>query len=419
MKKLMISLLSVLTAVPAIAGGGYRIHEFLDIYGMMGGMLYKQKHAYKDTDVCIGVTYTDKKCASDWNFIQNDSSNEYEHRIHHSRNASGNPWWDERGYMMMVALFVHEGGSYFCPVQIGAENKNRDSTWTVYALAGQQQNHCFWVCRDGYSGYQCKDKDNYKTCDPTPIKHSDYDHLKASDTGPNIEEQVPMFVWNSYSQGHEHDMIFAVTGWLESGHGVLAQPVITFCANHSTWPDIRSSIQVYPANFSEQVLLCKDGYRPQGNDCVPANASICLAAEGKMCQGWSSGFDESIHKLVKNPDSSQDCYQYRCKQANMAFVSEDDRSCAECTASLRDGISVWDGTCASCPVGQVFMGGDVNNTSKKVCGDAYALTKTDMMYGLNNKKSDVTKLEDQCWASGTTDGYRECVLPGQYSTDGN
>ena len=214
MKKLIISLLSVLTVVPAFAGGGNKADGLLSTYGG-GTMVYLKDHAYTGTDACIGISYKGKNCGATWNFV-NDEITEREYRIKWHYQYGTVPWYDERFYMMMVAMDITERGAYFCPTLIAGRN-NASSTWSEYHSLGQNVTNCFWVCRDGYSGPQCKNYNNYETCDLTPIKHSTYDNLTIDNADQaNIENAVPMFMWNKYSSDEEHDMVLGVTRWLES-----------------------------------------------------------------------------------------------------------------------------------------------------------------------------------------------------------
>ncbi len=394
MKKVLLSLMTVLMANPAFAATG-KTNAVAKLLAQWGGGNWDNcgAHAIEGSEACIGAT---KNCKT--------------------RNMYARNYTDEFALQMMVAVQINEHGAQFCPIQVEAKNKNKKNAWTEYALIGGTTG-CQWLCKDGYSGMNCSTAPaEVATCNPAEFKRSNYDGLKRVASGANIEDDIAMFNWNHYygcglNKGQEHDSVLAITRWAPGGHGAFVQPLIVR-AQREGWKDMVSWPSIYYRVGASEVLACMNGYKPNagGTDCVEISANIC--AEAQACSGWS-GFDETLHKFVQRENSN--CFEFRCKGENMAFVSASDRTCVECPSGLRGGASPVDGTCVKCDSGKVFN----NNATSAAnhCGDAYAYTKTDMQYGKGKTKNNNPKPENQCWTKMETDVYRECVVSGSAESD--
>ena len=347
---------------------------------------------------------------------------------------------NDYGLMLLVAREVNDHGAYFCPTTIygdkysGEKSKDTDKTyrWRSYTLYGDSSNGggCFWACMPGYGGDKCAQTQGFG-CDITPITRDGYDSYGMTRT-PEIENQIPMFVKNQYAAcnsslcrgshekhfNQEHDIILAVTGWVESGHGVHVRPVTI----RAKWlyPDgttsgyvaaakdaSRVAVQAYLAGGQSQ-LLCKTGYtrNPDNSDCIEIDAQACNMQS--LCPGFTEGgFDPKT--MIMEHDVDRNCYMYRCKDPEMAFASGASLECTACVENMRNGVSPADGTCVTCDVGQVFDK-DAENTG--YCTSATAYTKTDMQYGAGKTRATSGDLDTQCWTISDIDQYKACVANG-------
>ncbi len=402
MDRIFLSLLVVLFANPAIAATG-KTHAVARLLGTWGGgkWIDCRSHALEGSEACIGATAS--TCVAP-TFDKNDKVTNAD-KLMYARNHT-----DEYALQMMVAVEINEHGANFCPMQVEAKNKNKKNAWTEYALLGSASD-CRWLCKDGYSGTKCSvEPGSGTTCNPAEFKRSNYDKFVRLASGANVEGSVAMFNWNrNYHCGlnkyQEHDSILAITRWAPSGHGAYVQPLIVR-AQRQGWEDMISWPAVYYRTGATEHLVCVDGYRPNAGmtDCVEISASIC--AEASSCVGWSwSGFDETLHTYFMPEGKS--CFEFRCKGENQAFASVADRSCIECTTSLRGGVSPVDGTCVKCNSGTVFN----NNATSVVnhCTEAVGYTKLDMQYGKGKTKNSNPEPDNQCWTETETDEYRSCV----------
>ena len=363
---------------------------------------------------------------------------------------------DDYGLMLLVAREVNDHGAYFCPTTIygdkysGNGEKNADAEghkWRSFTLYGDSSNGsgCFWACMPGYGGDKCAQTQGFG-CDITPIGRGNYSGYTMTRT-PEIENQIPMFEKNVYNQcgtrasrdypnryHQEHDMILAVTGWVNSGHGVHVRPV-TIRAQWLYKDDARGvlagknayevSVLAYLAGGQSQ-LLCKTGYtrNSDNTDCIEVDAQACNMQN--LCPGFTEdGFDpeKMVMELskdpetnakdpetnAKDPETNAGCYIYRCKDPEMAFASGASLECTACVENMRNGVSPADGTCVTCDVGQVF---DKNAESTGYCTSATAYTKTDMQYGAGKTRATSGDLDTQCWTISDIDQYKACVANG-------
>ncbi len=372
--------------IPAYAGGGVNVSSLVNEWGG-GGMSLCGTSTLEGTEACIGASA---------------AANCGKHGVY------ARDYTDEFGMQMMVARKVTERGAYFCPTQLEGKNKNKGNAWTE---AADLNSTCVWLCKKGYTGSTCELTESaVKTCDTSLLRRSDYSNIARASSGANIEESIAMFYFNKYdSCGHghdegeeEHDMILAITGWLPSGHGAKVRQMV-WRAQREGWRHMISWAAVYPATNTEEIVVCKNGYRPNYNntDCEEINPTLCQAQS--ICDGWAD-FDESIHTLYQANDN-QDCYQFRCTDSAMGFVSAANRTCEVCAAeNISGGVSPADGTCVQCPVGQIF---DEDAAAAGYCVNAVAYSKTDLMYGKGKTKS--SDLNNQCWLELYPSDYKACV----------
>lgn len=388
MKKTIVFLLCLAFYDTAcFAGGGNNVSKLTGAWGN-GTLTSCGEHALTTNNACIGAT---QNCAN--------------------KSMYARDYTDEWAVQMMVAMDVNENGARFCPIQVEAKNKNKGNAWTEYAELGSS--NCVWLCKEGYTGDKCAlAVSDSASCDATELKSSNYSSIRRMASGANVEDRVPMFVWNKYygcgvHKGQEHDIILALTKWLPSGHGAIAQQVVVR-AFRSGWKHMDSWPKIYPAAGAAEILVCKDGYKPNSSrtDCEPINSETC--ARSMACNGWGGDdYDSSQHSLALREGSN--CYEFRCSKQGYAFQSATNRTCTECATNLRDGVNPVSGDCVKCEVGKIF---DKNAASTGYCANTRSFSKIDMQYG-SGKTQNTTVLKDQCWVLTTNDNYKECLLDGK------
>lgn len=323
---------------------------------------------------------------------------------------------DEAAIRMLVATKINNNGAYFCPIQIEAKNKNLGSTWTEYAYS-TSTDKCTWLCKNGYGGVDCNSKTS-TTCDPNIIRRDIFSDIPRVTSGSNIENTVAMMYANIYQycgtlQLHEHDIILAVIGWLESGHGAWVSPLQVYAQkdcwdNNYSWPALSRL-----TGAKKEILVCKDGYKHNaaGNDCVAINTEACFDAKCKspkdcLCGGWDK-YKEAEHTYKKVGD----CYQYRCKAEGKAFEDEFAHKCVDCKIDARTGVV--DGVCIKCEKGKMF---DPEQSKSNYCVETRKLSKSDLKYGFQVSKSNVKKASAEnkeygaCWEVVEPSAYSDCVL---------
>ncbi len=333
--------------------------------------------------------------------------------------------WKNRGFskhgfsiLMMIAKTVTDKGAYFCPMQVESDNGWYDAwAWTMYGdTTNGTDSNCVWLCRDGYTGATCSEPaSSAKSCDSTPLLRENYANIQVR-TYSDIDDSVAKFAsqykmcygTNAIRGQQEHDMVLGISRWLPNGHGAFVRQMVV-------WTDIQRSIvrdstaSIYPAQNGKEILVCKNGYKPNanGDNCEPINRELCPESiedmRAALCTGWTD-MDENIHDFKL--DATKNCYQFRCINNKEAFVSGADRTCAECVTSPRNGVSPVNGVCIRCDKGKIF---DANAKSSGYCTDTTGYTKTDMMYGKGKTKNSVQNIDDQCWPLITPDEYKECV----------
>ncbi len=318
---------------------------------------------------------------------------------------------DGYAYLFMLARQVNQYGAYFCPTQFMGNDDN--SSLFAEPLGN---NTCIWLCRAGYTGDKCLTKvsDYAGTCDITPFLRENYNNIKPNENWSNIEYTFSYFQTSKRRKCYapnaeknvgnvEHDILLAIDKFLPSGNGAWARQM-EFSA-------MGKDLQVYPANASSRILVCKNGYQPNisNTDCEPINASTCSMAQAStnMCNGWSiSGYRDDMHAL----EMVDNCYKYKCKNAGQTFASVTDHTCIDCATNNRGGPHPIDGTCVKCDTGYIF---NKNNATNNYCAKAIGLTKLDLMYGRGKTKAsygDTQSVNDQCWTKTSPDEYKECVM---------
>ena len=335
-----------------------------------------------------------------------------------ARYMNARDWGDEFAVQLLVAMGHNDRGARFCPVQVEGKNKNKGNAWTEYSLAAD---NCIWLCLPGYTGPECakSTSDTITTCDPTVLDKTTYQGLGRVASGPNIEDQVTMFnraLGNSCGvhKSQEHDEILAISRWLPSGHGAYVRRMIVR-AQREGWKDMISWAAVYPADASSEVLVCKDGYQPNAanDDCVEINFNVCALA--MACDGWDTGFDETLHVMKKR--ETENCYEFRCVEKGYAFRSATDKTCVPCVSSKRFGINPVNGTCVECEIGKIF---DENAAATGYCANTISFTKTDLQYGPGQTRNTNFEVDNQCWTKRGPE-YFECmgVSTGTETTSDN
>ena len=381
---------SALWMTGAFAGGGTRADNLREAWGAQSDVHGGARHMYEDDDACIGPSAT-KNCKP--------------------KQYKAMQWDDEHSFHMMLAMQINENGAYFCPIQINGRNENKEASWTTYQKMNKKSFGCVWLCKPGYGGRGCQNQAG-TSCDPTPLLRDNYKDLKNINNRnvANVEENIPMFWWNRVpDKRQESDVVLAITTWLPSGHGAWVRP-IGVRAVRDGWKHMVSWIEIYNTNGSEEILVCKDGYKAMNNDCVEVDPDACTAASA--CPGWA-GFDKSQHTWLPVPNpakNNETCFEYRCAADGYAFTSLTNRTCAPCPTQLRQGESPRDGTCIRCDGTDVY---NANLESSGYCGPALVLTKNDMQYGYTKTRNTPNlRLADQCWTMIMPDEYLKCVMTG-------
>lgn len=409
MKNTTIITLAYIIFLPYTASGGHT-HTNSSINTAWGGRADWAVCMPPDTQGCIGQAYVNNNCDA-FRAKQNINQSSYSLK--------------EYPLLMMVAHKINENGAYFCPIQ--AELHNRTNTVFSSPLKNQT---CIWLCREGWTGHECQTSADSFTgaCDITPFLRENYNNTAVNKQNynnnlyQNIEWQIPYFnssysvncnsahsLWDAIVGKREHDILLAINKWLDSGNGAFVRQMIFRVAQKSK---TEYGIVVYPASGSMDILVCKNGYKPNlaNNDCEPINPDKCNAAKisTEMCPNWNATlFDEQQHTWQYNGN----CYTFKCTNPNMALMSSQNPTCTQCEQNLRTGIHPENGTCVQCEMGQMF---NESAESSDYCVQATALSRTDLMYGHKNTKNTApAKISDQCWTKIDPTEYRECILGNQ------
>ncbi len=326
------------------------------------------------------------------------------------------------GIQMMIARTVTAYGAKFCPTLAEGVLEKHTYQWTVTGyvdLTRGNDSQCVWLCKKGYTGPNCEESiDASTSCDVSKLERNNYSSLPLKPSGNSIEDSVAMFAFNvnsmcgvrwfwggtMFNYNSEHDMILAITRYLPSGHGAWVRQMIVRSENYYIEKKA-AGVKVYPAQNSSEILVCKNGYtvNAAGTDCQEINPVICKLQQ--TCTGWSSGFDENLHRFVQV--DGETCFQYRCIEPGQAFASDTNRSsCIDCVDNMRSGISPIDGVCVKCDVGKIF---DATAKSSGFCVPTQSFSKTDLQYGKGKSKNTVP-LNEQCWSLLLLGDYKACVF---------
>lgn len=314
---------------------------------------------------------------------------------------------DEGGVIGVIAEQVVEHGGYFCPYQIQCGNcKKCHQTWTKYFRPnGWASNKCVWLCEAGWSGNGCTSKTGYmtpldKTATNTGGRFSGVSIKGWGGDADVIYGVVPEFQYEEYING-SHMVVLGVTKFLS--HGVIAQPIYLRC-NRFNWKHNDSSMTEVTGANGVAKLLCASGYKPNadGSDCEVFDPEMEQLQKLTFCTNFPvDKYDGEKHTLLA--DGS--CAKFFCKDENQAFAARGDTTCVDCSNSVRVGVSLVDGTCKKCDMGQFF------NKKTDACEPASAYTKTDVQYGKGNTQSS-KPFASHCWPIVLPEDFKQCVEHG-------
>lgn len=332
---------------------------------------------------------------------------------------------NSNGKNAMIAQEINANGALFCPTYvISNRNLTVERPWTQYHWAqGTSETDCVWLCKSGYTGEKCNTKvSEATTCDKTLLQASTYTGKanvcstsgwwqlgSLSCSTSSVESKVAMFSSAYYDcnderfneepsvKYQEHDNVLGIVGWLSSGHGAYAQPLIVdaWCGNGKSDGDCKIII----APVGTKRLLCKDGYKPNsGNtDCVAINQYVCDGV--KNCSGWdSSRFTGSSYKTIVKGG----CIQYRCAKDGFGFKDSPtkDNTCVECkdTDTQKATLLASNGQC-------MFT----DKTVKVSVSASGTVTTTPLAQAT---KTDMVKDYDgaPCWVRESPTEYKACLL---------
>ncbi|MCL2538045.1 MAG: hypothetical protein FWF34_01600 [Alphaproteobacteria bacterium] len=272
--------------------------------------------------------------------------------------------------LMVIARDANADCAHFCATQIQAANKKRSHAWTVYYEPAGNFQSCFWLCQRPRDGDPC----DTRSFNRDAFRGAEFN---TAGNAKSVEHEVMMFEWDKYHRcggnvREEHDMVLAISRWLPSGNGAFAQQMIVR-AERWNWPDQTSTATLWWAPNGKEILVCKEGFKPKGNDdCEPINPAVC--------------------------SSSTTAAPLRCP-AGQGFPSANDETCAPCTGN-GSGVSTATGVCHHCATGQIFDGA--------TCRTARQLSNIELRFGLG--RSSAPANSTPCWMEFNVSDYRECVL---------
>lgn len=320
---------------------------------------------------------------------------------------------DEWGVVGLVAEKIVEHGGYFCPYQIQCANKRKKKkSWTTYyAPKGFKTSQCAWLCESGYSGVNCLTQTATPSrCDKTPMNTGTggkFAGLAIKTSGGNSDGKESYITgFNQWGSNPEYDVVLGIVKYLE--HGVMAGPVQIKCGRDN-WKNIDSFVESVLMATGDIKLLCAEGYTADANgaDCIPVNHDRCETQEMTFCAGFDRAkYDSNIHTI----ESTGGCVKYFCTEPDMAFASNMDTTCVECSTGVKGGSSTANGTCVKCSTGQYF---DKNSNS---CKQARAYSKSDLQYGKGQTKNTQSDFNKQCWTYVMPEEYVACVESGGQTT---
>ncbi len=381
MKKILISILSVLYIAPAIAAKSDG-NKWASAWGVNGVSVCGGATGLKDKDEATAV--------------------------------------DVARYM--VAYNIVEHGGYFCTVYIGAKSDcvGCDSYTVYYADPNED---CFWLCESGYFGEGCA-SNTPTMCNATFSKSlgDNYGEL-ISNPGSwnNVENEISMLVNDNYHDcsslgdtccrdfnkmaswpDQEHDVVLAVKSIEDTTFTVMPLNV-----RAGKVKNLASMLRLaWPVTgfVGNSKILCPDGWRLNSakTKCekVSEQISDICSMENLCATTPRESYVEGMHTIVTGTNGeSSDCKNFRCASSGQGFKAKNDFECIDCP-NPRQGVDN-DGVCITCETGYIF------NTTSKKCDEAVALSQTAMRVGPNTTSD---KLEDQCWIKDSPTEYRDCIL---------
>jgi hypothetical protein len=324
---------------------------------------------------------------------------------------------DEGAGIAMIAraalIVESNGGNYgalFCPTQIQAANRNKSyTTWVTYyaPVSNGAGDGCFWLCSPGRSGAWCRDKaTDMDACNKTLLLPKELRgrfgfKTSGGDSG-SVESTDWMLHRGNYRHGtrgacnglkeerllnavcfyRETEIVFGVTKYLPTGHGVIAEPV-ALAGTVDTYKN-NSSIILAMGGFAQKNTLCMPGYA--GQDCAETSLK-CI--EDNLCSGYSvSKFVRGTHILGNN--TPEKCNVIRCADTTKCMNA--DYSCVGYAEGF-EGPDPNTGRCLKCEGAQIFDA-------------AQGCIAADL-----KSKEDVKK----CYMTSSLDEFRDCLKNGKPS----
>ncbi|MEE1110658.1 MAG: hypothetical protein UIH99_00415 [Alphaproteobacteria bacterium] len=416
MKKILISLLSVLYVVPTLAGKS-------------DGAQWAKNWGVSGVFVCGGET--------PW-------------EANNSGTTSPDPE-DDVYKLYYVAHKIVEHGGYFCGTWVSASTGGiGDRTHTVYYAADDQ--NCLWLCEDGFYGEDCA-YNSPTQCNETGVFPEGANATELISSGylseggsNNIEENISMLFYDQYHNcshlssylrdfkkmsswpDQEHDVVLVIKGL---GSGIKNDPVEGSEAKQSEVQNV--TFTVMPLNVragktkncagilreawpvmgyvGTEKILCPDGWRLSSDKkkCEKVlNSEICDLE--KLCQVTPrESYVKGMHSI--NGEASkydQSCRStetiFRCAMASQGFRAKDDFECIPCPGP-KQGVAK-NGVCITCDNGYIF------DEEAKSCVQAGQLSQAALRVGRD--RDDSKDLGAQCWIKDGPTEYRECILANPY-----
>ncbi len=435
MKKILISFLSVLYIMPAMAAKSDG-NKWASAWGVSGAL------------TCEGTTGN-----------SGDADTQYGY------------------YPALIARTIVEHGGYFCETFIRSKrNGNYGQPYTIYYDIPNPT--CLWLCEDGFYGKDCasttptkcgefitkdtKFRITTKTDNSVPgasfacgthRSEGQYCDVDSDEGGGSIEDTIQMLVNDVYTrcagvdsydknkakcyQAQEHDVLLAVNEIkiAEDGstnlentlnYSFYVRPLNVragmISLNSWGWPVVQ-----WVGNPAK--ILCADGWRlnSEGTACelVPPEFSEICNLE-KLCASTPRDkYKEGVHAVIAAPkDASQEdenvkkitasgcstkATVFRCAVSSQGFKAKNDFECIDCP-NPRQGVR-YNGVCESCETGYIF------DTEQNLCVPAEGLDWTAMRVGVG--KADSNELKDQCWVKEEPTKYKQCMLGMDTNADTN
>ena len=419
MKKILVSVLSVLYIMPAIAAKSDG-NKWASAWGVGGAL------------TCQGTT-----------------------------GLGGRDDWEYGRRPVMIAWKIVEHGGYFCETFIRSQRSGILSRpYTSYYSMDNQK--CLWLCEDGFYGENCASNKPTKCGefikDPKKDKGTLYrvnalgeteQGMGAACSGDtkqgyckynlggdvNIEDYIQMLVNDVYSKcswGVEHSADTAKCDESQEHDVVLAVEKIEV-KNESTNEeyDLNYTFYVRPLNVragcvtsyvdgmpvvqwvgSPAKILCADGWRLNSDktacEIVPKEFDPICDLEKLCATTPRESYKEGMHSIsresedVINSGCTGDATVFRCASSSQGFKAKNDFECIDCP-NPRQGVGK-NGVCQTCETGEIY------ERDAKKCEPAKALSQTAMRVGPNTEDSD--KLADQCWIKDSPNEYKSCILNG-------